>query len=82
MVDARQSAAGAAGELTRALGVVGWTHARHAALSALARCFFRLADMWIPDSTFRTGVVITVRTGQETAAEPFHGWAGTYLQVK
>lgn len=31
-----------------------------------------------PGSIFRSGVVITLRTGQETAAEPFHGWAGTY----
>jgi hypothetical protein len=41
-----------------------------------------LIDVWetpeprLPDS--RTGVVVTVMVGQETAAEPFHGWAGLY----
>ncbi|MEA2641072.1 MAG: hypothetical protein QOF51_2466 [Chloroflexota bacterium] len=27
---------------------------------------------------FRTGVVVTVMVGQETAAEPFYGWADLY----
>lgn len=41
-----------------------------------------LIDVWeTPEPRlpiFRTGVVITVMVGQETAAEPFHGWAGVY----
>ena len=42
-----------------------------------------VVDLWerpdlAPTSIFRTGVVVTVRVGQEIAAEPFHGWAETY----
>lgn len=29
-------------------------------------------------SVFHTGVVVTVLTGQEASAEPFHGWADVY----
>ncbi|MDQ1626404.1 MAG: hypothetical protein QOI54_148 [Actinomycetota bacterium] len=39
-------------------------------------------DLWewpdlAPGAILRTGTIVTVRTGQEIAAEPFHGWAGT-----
>lgn len=42
-----------------------------------------IIDTWMAldeaaDSVDRTGVVVTVRGGQEIAAEPFHGWAGNY----
>jgi hypothetical protein len=40
-----------------------------------------LIDLWewpdyAPGAFLRTGTVVTVSTGQEIAAEPFHGWAG------
>ena len=39
-----------------------------------------LIDLWetpgeAPGSIFRTWLVVSVRTGQEQAAEPFHQWA-------